>query len=127
MNMTTLLSEIIICPVCKKETKVLYYPSICTWLNPELIQEIYDEGYYAKCAHCSTKMPIVGNILINAPRGMFMLDTGLRNEIIRTILKQAGIVDEKGQVLDIKAQSEMRKEEWNKRKKLQSTTQQYFL
>ena len=65
--MTTLLSEIIICPVCKKETKVLYYPSICTWLNPELIQEIYDEGYHATCVHCNAKLPIVGDILINAP------------------------------------------------------------
>ena len=125
--MTTLLSEIIICPDCKKETKVLYYPSICTWLNPELIQEIHDEGYHATCVHCSAKLPIVGEILINTPQGMFMLNTRLRTEIVRSILRQAGIVDEKGKVLDIKAQSEMRKKEWNKRKKQQSTTQQYFL
>ena len=125
--MTTLLSEIIICPACKKETKVLYYPSICTWLNPELIQEIYDEGYHAKCVHCSTKLPIVGEILINAPRGMFMLNTGLRTENIRSILKQTGIVNDRGKVIDIEAQSELRKEEWNKRKQLESTTQQCFL
>ena len=58
---------------------------------------------------------------------MFMLNTGLRTEIVRSILRQADIVDEKGKVLDIKAQSEIRKEELTKRKKLESSAQQYFI
>ena len=109
-KMTTLQSQIVTCPKCHQEFTAVYYPSICTWLNPELIQEIYDAGYNAECLHCGKKLPIIGNILINAPGGMFFLNTGMELKDVREILRQSGLIDDEGQVLNMMLQVKKLKE-----------------
>ncbi len=86
------------CLNCGHHFTVTFSPSICTWLNPELIQQIYDRGYNAWCPRCRHLIPLAGSILIKAPTGVFMIDLGQGLESIREILEAAHLIHENGQV-----------------------------
>lgn len=102
--MTTMNSVNLKCPGCGEPFTGVYYPSICTWLNPELIQEIHDIGYTVECPHCQKRVPIEAEILINAPIGMFLLDTSLNLPQIRHALDLAGLIGEDGRVMNREGQ-----------------------
>ena len=114
------------CPSCGHHFTITYSPSICTWLNPELIQQIYDRGYKALCPECGHLIPLAGSILINAPMGMFMLDLGQELSLIREILENVHLMDENGKVRPDIDQTQllrerMRKDEEEVRHKYQGT------
>jgi hypothetical protein len=90
----------IICPKCHNRWNETFHPSTCTWLNPELVKKIYDSPSQVQCPHCGFKMRVETKILINCPKGMFMLDVGQNLGNIRHILRQYGIVNEKGDVIN---------------------------
>lgn len=98
--MTTMKSVDLECPKCGEPFTGVFYPSICTWLNPELIQEIHDIGYTVQCPKCQERVPIETEVLINAPIGMFLLNTGLNLPEIRRTLDQAGLIGEDGRIMD---------------------------
>jgi hypothetical protein len=98
--MTTMEMVSIICPKCQNKWREVFHPSICTWLNPELMKKLYDETYQVQCPHCGFKMRVESKILVNCPRGMFMLDVGQNLDNIRHILRKYGIVNEKGEVIN---------------------------
>lgn len=102
--MTTHRYVYLTCPGCNESFTEQYSPSICTWLDPGLIQDIYNQGYSIQCPHCEHKIPIEGKVLINGPTGMFYLDVGLDIVSIRDILWKQGVVDHTGKVLDAREQ-----------------------
>jgi hypothetical protein len=50
-------------------------------------------------------MRVESKILINCPRGMFLLDVGQNLDTIRYILRQYGIVIEQGEVINTRPKS----------------------
>lgn len=101
--MTTIKVQEIVCPRCGHEWTETFNPSICTWINPELVQEIYDKVWTIKCEKCNLEIRVRGTILINCPRGMFYLDLGQELEDIRQIFTNYGIVNQTGEVVNLRA------------------------
>ena len=64
------------------------------------MKKLYDETYQVQCPHCGFRMRVETNILINCPRGMFLLDVGQSLDNIRQILRKYGIVNTKGEVIN---------------------------
>ena len=71
--MTSLTSAEIDCPYCQNSFRVMWEASINTWLNPELVQKILDDKYYYECPNCTKQIHLVTEILINCPKGMFLI------------------------------------------------------
>ncbi len=94
--MTRLIRVDLTCPKCSHPWTTTFHASICTWLDPELIDSLYRDGVRISCPNCKASFQANATILINAPSGMFWLDTGQELEVIRRILREAGVVDEKG-------------------------------
>ncbi|TFF91286.1 hypothetical protein EU545_04685 [Candidatus Thorarchaeota archaeon] len=103
--MTTIERVTITCPACNHTWTEIIHPSICTWLNPELITEIYEEGVAVQCPECGTPISVAGKILINGPRGMFFLDIGQSVDGIRAVLVNNGVVDTDGNPITSRPQA----------------------
>jgi DNA-directed RNA polymerase subunit RPC12/RpoP len=100
--MTTIEMVSIICPQCQNKWRETFHPSICTWIDPELVKKLYDEPDQVQCPHCGFRMRVEAKILINCPKGMFLLDVGHNLDNIRHILHRFGIVNEKGEVVNVR-------------------------
>ncbi len=75
--------------------------SICTWLNPDAINDIYNNGCQAECPKCKSHIPVHYTVLINCQRGMFYLDTSRNLFDLRYTLYDWGIVDFEGTVVNL--------------------------
>ncbi|NHK30961.1 MAG: hypothetical protein FK730_06385 [Asgard group archaeon] len=97
------------CSSCGTMNSVETQDSITTWIYPELVQKILDDGYYFECSKCKTKNQIVKDILVNTRQGMYNMDTGANLETNVQLLIKYGVVDEQGNILDqeIKPRSEV--------------------
>ena len=58
------------CENCKTKNVVETQDSITTWLYPELVKKIWDDGYHFVCTECKHKNKIIKNILINTRKGI---------------------------------------------------------
>lgn len=87
------------CSECKTINTVETQDSITTWLYPELVQKILDDGYYFECENCGTKNKIVKQILVNTRKGMYMMDTGDDLNFNKQQLIDYGVIDEEGNIL----------------------------
>ena len=96
--MTTINYVNLKCPGCAHEWKEAIHPSICTWLNPELITKLFEEGSEIKCPECSVRIRVMGSILINHPGGMFFLELGMEHEKIKQVLIDQHVVSRDGDV-----------------------------
>ena len=88
------------CSECQTDNVVETEDSITTWLYPELVQKILDDGYYFECKNCGVKNKIFKQILVNARKGMFMMDTSASLEIKKQQLIDYGVIDENGNILN---------------------------
>ncbi|MFX0108697.1 MAG: hypothetical protein ACFE7R_10455 [Candidatus Hodarchaeota archaeon] len=114
--MTTIQALQLICPQCKSEFVGMFHPSICTWHDPEAIQELYDKGYGIDCLNCGFRVPIRTQVVINAPSRMFLLDAGLPQKKIKEILEDVGLIDDNGKVLNCTQQNEQLRERFEREK-----------
>ncbi|MHA1125642.1 MAG: CpXC domain-containing protein [Candidatus Heimdallarchaeota archaeon] len=87
------------CSECNTITTVETHDSITTWLYPDLVQKILDDGYYFECTNCGYKYKIVKDILINTRKGIFMMDTGASLEFNKQQLVKYGVIDEQENIL----------------------------
>ena len=94
--MTSLIRVDLTCPKCSHPWTTTFHASICTWLDPELVDDLYRNGVRISCPSCQTDFQANASILINGPAGMFWLDTGQELEVIRRILRESGVVDGEG-------------------------------
>ena len=70
--------------------------SITSWLYPEMVQKLLDGGYYrGECPNCNQKIIVNGEIMINSPKGIVLVQTG-PPEDVKSILQHLDIVDETG-------------------------------
>ena len=97
--MTTINIVELTCPECGHHWKESVYPSICTWLNPELITKMYEYGTELRCPGCPVKIHVEGKMLINHPRGMFLLNLGSSHEVVKQTLIDQGVISEEGVVM----------------------------
>ncbi|TFG07139.1 hypothetical protein EU538_09170 [Candidatus Thorarchaeota archaeon] len=97
--MTTIEEVTITCPSCDHTWKQIIHPSICSWLNPELITDLYENGLAVQCPECELPIRVAGKILINGPKGMFFLDIGQSVERIRAMLVNHEVVDTEGNTI----------------------------
>lgn len=97
--MTTINIVELICPECGHHWNESVHPSICTWLNPELITKIFESGTGISCPACPVKIRVEGSILINHPRGMFLLSLGQAHEVLKQTLIDQGVISEDGVVM----------------------------
>ena len=105
--MTTHKSVRIMCSECGQEFITTVAPSICTWLDADLVQHIYDNGYTVQCEHCSGWEALHFKGLINAPSGMFTLDFSAGLDYIRKSFEKAKIIDAEGKVLSMFEQAKL--------------------
>ena len=94
--MTTMNSIELTCPECGHNWNESVYPSICTWLNPELITKMFESGTEISCPACPVKIRVEGKMLINHPGGMFLLELGQSHEMIKHTLIELGVVSKDG-------------------------------
>lgn len=94
--MTRLINQKITCPSCSHSFSVLLEASINTWLDPERIQKLLDDSYRYSCPSCNTTIKLVTDILINCPKKMFFISTGLDTASIKKILLENNIITESG-------------------------------
>lgn len=87
------------CEKCGTISNVETQDSITTWLYPDLVLKVYNDGYYFECSNCKHKNQIIKDILVNTRKGMFNLDTSISLEEKRSLLVKYGVVDEQGNVL----------------------------
>ncbi|MGY5851973.1 MAG: hypothetical protein RTU92_00230, partial [Candidatus Thorarchaeota archaeon] len=88
--MTTIQAVKLVCPGCKMEFVGMFHPSICTWLDPDAIQEMYDKGYGITCTKCNHKVPVRTDLVVNAPSNMWIFDTGQDLATTRHFLEDIG-------------------------------------
>ncbi len=103
-GMTTIRAVKLFCPECRTEFVGIYHPSICTWLDPDAIQEMYDRGYAITCTECNFKVLIKTTVIINAPSNMWTFDTGQDLATTRHFLEDIGLIDDNGKVVPIEVQ-----------------------
>ncbi|MHA1637911.1 MAG: CpXC domain-containing protein [Candidatus Thorarchaeota archaeon] len=94
--MTTINIVDLTCPECGHQWKEQIHPSICTWLNPELITKMYESGTELSCPECPVKIHVEGKMLINHPGGMFMLNLGSSHEVVKQTLIEQGVISADG-------------------------------
>jgi hypothetical protein len=87
------------CSNCGEINSVETEDSITTWLYPELVKKVLNDSYFFICKKCNQRNPIEKNILVNARKGMFNLDTGISLEEKRKLFIQYGIIDQDGNIL----------------------------
>ena len=96
--MTSMNSAEIECAHCGHHFKIIFEASINTWLDPNLIQKVLDDDYFYKCPDCKKEIHLHTKILINCPKGMFYIDTGLDLEEKKKILLSYDVIDEDGKI-----------------------------
>jgi hypothetical protein len=97
--MTRLAFQIIKCPKCGIENRIVYYASICTFLdlNGSLISRLLNGTLNtSKCENCGVGIRLSGDVLINGPQNMFYLNPADDLEHKEKQLKANGIMSEKG-------------------------------
>lgn len=97
--MTRITSVEIECAHCAHQFKIVFEASINTWLDPDLIQKVLDDAYYFTCPSCEKQIHLNTKILINCPKDMFWLDTGLDLEAKMKVLTSYGVLDEDGEIV----------------------------
>ena len=107
--MTRIMVHEFTCSQCNTINNVETEDSITTWLYPDLVQKILDDGYYFECTNCGYKYKIVKDILVNTRKGMFMMDTGASLEYNKQQLVKYSVIDEQENILkqEIKPPSEV--------------------
>ncbi|MFX0108262.1 MAG: hypothetical protein ACFE7R_08265 [Candidatus Hodarchaeota archaeon] len=105
--MTTISTARVNCSGCGETVNVVYHPSICTWLNPSSVQDIYNHGSDVKCPNCDYRIPRRGRILINSPGGMIYLDLDAELDEVRGVLESIGLVNAAGDILSATEQRAM--------------------
>ncbi len=104
------------CP-CGKSINASYPMSICTWLNPYLVEEFLEGTLFsAKCKSCDQVFQINTSVLMNTPRGMWYIPTNKDLNAMKTFLIQTDVMNGEGKVY---SPGEMyQKLEYNKTHKL---------
>lgn len=97
--MTRITSTEIECAHCGHHFKISFEASINTWLDPDLIQKVLDDAYFYNCPSCDKQIHLNTKILINCPKDMFWLDTGLDLDAKKEILTMYGVLDENGEIV----------------------------
>ncbi|MHA1952227.1 MAG: hypothetical protein ACW987_20510 [Candidatus Thorarchaeota archaeon] len=69
--------------------------------NPDLIKDFYDTGCHVVCPNCNRSIPVHYQVLINCPRGMFLLNTARNLYDLRYALYDWGVVDFDGAVVNL--------------------------
>ena len=98
--MTTFNTLETICPVCGHKWGATICMSICTWLNPSIVQQIYEKGTLIECPECDAAIHVQYNLLVNCRSGMFYLNTGQDIFNIRYQLYLWGVVDLEGNIIE---------------------------
>ena len=97
----TRLSSVTLKCTCGNSFNVVYEASINTWLSSDLIRDLLDGKLYKyRCEKCGKRIRLITDVLINAPSGMFWISTGEEPESLRKILKELGVIDDEGKVID---------------------------
>ena len=107
--MTRTMEYEVTCSQCNTINNVETEDSITTWLYPDLVQKILDDGYYFECTNCGYKYKIITDIVVNTRKGMFMMDTGASLEYNKLQSVKYGVIDEQENILkqEIKPPSEV--------------------
>ncbi len=99
--MTSMCFVAVTCPKCKHGWEIMIHLSICTWLNPEAINDFYNNGCQAECPKCKAFIPVHYDVLINCRRGMFILNTASKLYDLRYTFYDWGIIDFEGKVVNL--------------------------
>ena len=97
--MTRIINQAINCPSCNHNFEILVEASINTWLDPELIQKLLDNRYFYACPSCNENIKLITDILINCPKQMIMISTGLDQPSLRKILLENEIITNEGKII----------------------------
>ncbi len=112
--MTSLYRTKVKC-TCGEENIVVYYASICTWMEgQDWIQNLLEGRLNGtQCKKCGTPINVNSSILINCIKGMFSVNPRDDPENLKRLLKEHGLLRENGTLVDefteriIKAKAEM--------------------
>ncbi|MHA2141772.1 MAG: hypothetical protein ACXADF_08705 [Candidatus Thorarchaeota archaeon] len=96
-SFSTVLAE---CPQCSHQWNAPIFRSLCTWLNPKLVKDLYENGSHIECPDCGMSIQVHQNILVNCPKGMFYLDTSEDIFDMRCKLYEWGVVNLDGEVVN---------------------------
>lgn len=99
--MTRLIPKRIECPYCGTLKIYIVTLSICSWLDPKKVEDLY----YGKlnefhCKNYKKIFQIYGNVLINARKGMITINSGHSLNKIRASLKNVGLIDSEGNIIN---------------------------
>jgi hypothetical protein len=104
------------CP-CGKSINASYPISICTWLNPNLIEEFLEGTLFsAKCKSCDQVIKIKTSVLMNTPRGMWYISTNKDSNTIKTFFILTDVMNGDGRVYS--SEEMYQKLEYNKTHRL---------
>jgi hypothetical protein len=99
--MTSMRWRNIECPSCKHPYRVTTYSSINTWMDPGAIVELLKGTLHRyTCPQCQHVVNLASTILISCRRGSLDVSTGDPLEVIGKKLREVGIVDDAGNVID---------------------------
>ncbi|MHA1211773.1 MAG: CpXC domain-containing protein [Candidatus Heimdallarchaeota archaeon] len=97
--MTTLQALTVPCSTCGKKYDITTQGSITTFLYPELVTKLLDNGFYFECFDCNSRTYLVYDILVNSFKGMFYISTGASFEEKKRLLIEYGVINEEGDIL----------------------------
>ncbi|MFW9779369.1 MAG: CpXC domain-containing protein [Candidatus Heimdallarchaeota archaeon] len=84
---------------CGNPVEAFLPQSICTWLDPGLVEQLLDGSLFSVvCKSCKKVIKISTVVLMNTPRGMWYLRTDHDIDEIKTFLFRSDVSDEEGNV-----------------------------
>ena len=107
--MTTMRHVEVTCTHCEKTFTITWTPSVNTWLDPEIIEQIVEDDYYFICPHCKERHFLSAKMLISCAKGMFILDLGEEYETKIDKLHEYGVIDVNRKVIRIAPKGEPQK------------------